>query len=314
MHMMYSKFAKIPVQTIAPALMAAGTLFTPLFAHAQSPEFAARLVAESIANRESGERGTYHAVVRVEVEGPATALVVPGNQKGNSYKQLNVQEWWADDQKIAVATHHESSSWLDGKLISTVGAKDVPRFVYSFDGERAYLLDFRADGRRLLEINARWPFAGSAQPVLFGRAYANIPLSECTSGPFEIVRAEPFEGHPCQVVQFPFGRGKVNSWLATDLAYLALREEFIGDGESRLSREFTFADGASGVRAPVSGVEVAHAPSRGDVTTTWTFTGFEVNPTLPPYLFSPGLDDADIVVDRSTGKTLKGADGTDETK
>ncbi|NUM55869.1 MAG: hypothetical protein HUU46_19690 [Candidatus Hydrogenedentes bacterium] len=287
-------------------------LLATLHSAAQEPSFAKQLLLQSIRNRESVETKALHATVRVEVEGPASALVVPTNKKGEVYKQLNVQDWWVDDQKIAVATQQESKCWLDGELISSSEPGENPQFVYTYDGERAFYLDYR-EGGQTIEVNTRWPFSGTSHPVLFGRAYANIPISECMAGGFEMLRSEDLDGQPCEVVEFPFGSGRVNCWIAKTAGNLALREEFYSGNGRVLSRQFRFTPGPSGMLRPESGTEVRHASRGGDVTTTWTVTAFDIDAERPEYVFTPNLEKAAKVIDGATKEVVKGPDVTSAT-
>lgn len=304
MHLDRKRLYKEPAWRLG--LLAGGFVSALLItAGAQPPDFDKQLLLESVRSREAVEAAVFHATVEVDVVGPAQALVVPGDRKGEVYRQLNVQDWWVDDQKIAVATRYRSMSWLDDEPIASQDDRPEPRFVYTFDGERAYCLDFRPAGR-LLEINARWPYAGSAHPVLFGRAYTHLPFGECLAGGFDFLRTEDIRGRSCAVVQFAIGNERVVAWLARDPPYLCQREEFLGASGLVLSREFAFAQTPSGLSYPVRAVEGYRSP-RGEITTTWTVIAFESNPTLPPYVFTPSFDEAQCVVDRATGEVLKGA-------
>lgn len=267
-------------------------------------EFTKRLIAESLLNRDALEPPSFYARVEVEVVGPAGDLVVPGNRKGEIYRQVNYQDWWVEDQKLAVATRHQRTCSLDGIEIVSEPDRAEPRFVYCFDGERTYYLDFRPGGA-LLEINAVWPYTGAAHPVLFGRRYTNVPYSECVSKPFEIVKSERIENYPCTVLRLGLDQGYVLAWLAEDLNWLCVREEFHGDAGRIVAREFAFERDASGLLYPSRGVETFRSPRGRDIVTTWTVLEFSVNPRLPEYVFTPSLTLASKVIDRASGEVLK---------
>jgi hypothetical protein len=193
---------------------------------------------------------------------------------------------------------------LDGKKIAETADRELPQFVYTFDSEQYYFLDFQPEGN-LLEINARWPYEHSAHPVLFGRAYSHLPLTECLSSGFDLLRTEEPHGQSCSVVSFNFESGKVVSWIARNPPMLALREEFHNSDGIVLAREFEFESTTTGFKYPKRGTEV-RTNIRGTVTTVWTTITFEIDPVLPSYVFKPSLEDASVVIDRATGETLKG--------
>lgn len=272
---------------------------------AQDVEFDKQVLIDSLRNREAVENACFHAVVEVEISGPTSAIDVPGNRKGNTYRQVNIQDWWVDDQEIAVATRQRSECWLDGEKFAEVDDRELPLFVYTFDSERYYLLDFRPAGG-LLEINSRWPYANSAHPVLFGRAFSNVPLTECLANGFDLLRTEQFHDQTCSVVAFAAGRGRVLMWVSRVQPALALREEYHDAEGLKLTRDFEFESTPTGFKSPKRGTET-RAERAGAITTVWTITKFEFDPVLPAYVFTPSFDEAAIVIDRSTGQTLKGS-------
>ncbi len=281
-------------------------LCAAIYSHAANADisFEKQVLLASIQNRESEERGTaLYVRVDTEISGPAAGFIVPGARKGDSYRQTNSYEWWVRDQQVAVATLRKSSSTLDGvKIVSTEEEEGIG-FVYTYDGSRNYLLDFRQDGA-VLEIGTKWPYAGSACPPLFGRAYNSTPYSELMSSGFDLVRTESLKGSACQVVDIPISdHAFVRSWLSPENDYLSVKEEYHTASGVAITREYEFSRDGSGPLLPVGAVEIFRAARGNELRTDWRFTAAKTDPQLPAYIFTPPSSLATVVIDRLAGNS-----------
>ncbi|MBI4556320.1 MAG: hypothetical protein HY706_01935 [Candidatus Hydrogenedentes bacterium] len=278
-------------------------------ATAQTSQTEARLtyLRELIRARDPGAPPLLYAKFEIEISGPAALFPVPRTLRGENYRQVNVQEWWAQDQKIAVVTHAEMTAWLDDAVIRNVPPNSGPGYTQCFDGERAYYHDQRAEGR-VLEVNSRWPFRNAAYPVLFGRNRAAKSIGEILDDGPEYVGEDSSQNRPCSVIRLRNSTSETKLWLAHDLGGLCTKVEVYAPRGLAFDANYQFAVGPAGFHYPVSGTE-RQINERGQVrTVVWRTLDFQVNPAAPPDLFAPSAQNADVVLDAATGAVLKAPD------
>ena len=263
-------------------------------------------IADAMSARDQRHLAIWYARFEVRHEGPAYLFEMPEAEYGQQFHYRNIEEWWTDGTRCAVAISRESERYLDTELMDSTPPSNEPLYVYVHDGNTVSFIDFQHPGRKLV-LNSAWPYENAAIPVFFGRRFGMRDYKDIASKSARIERSEQHLGKACSVMAWTDNRMRVESWLAEELDFLCVREVAYVNDILVVDRAYDFKTSPSGMRYPSDAVERFVTSDGSETIKTWRLLEFTDAPELPFFVFTPSSKDVAVVLDAASGAVLKDA-------